>query len=784
MKKLIIAEKPSVGRELAIFVKALDDKKTHFENDEYIITWARGHLLQLSLPNVYGFDYSLNSLPMLPTKFLTQTDPSSVNQLNSIVDLINKCNEIIVATDAGREGELIFRYIYDYSKSNKKFKRLWLQSLTTEGIAEAFTAMKDGSAYENLYQSGYSRAKADWLYGMNLTRAFTLINQNSNKQISAGRVKSPTLCIIAKRYDEHKNFQTKNFFYPSIEIKSDNAFVTLLKSDQRFDSQEESDKHVAKLTNVNCESYNKGEVFERTPLLFSLNDLQIIANKKYGYSPTETLEYAQKLYESQYITYPRSDSRHLTVDMIPQVLTIISTMKTCKDSVIAKLSQSIGYSSNAELEDHKIFDNSQVSDHYGIIPLYKYEKLDHHEGIIFNLIVERFLQAFSEDAIFTTVKASFKFEELSFVYNSRVVKKEGFKIINLTPKAQSEDDTEELQTSVFEFTTQKQYDIQNPITAKGVTAPAKLHTVASLLAIMDNPKNLVENELYKPKNKGFTLGTPATRASIIEQLLKKDETITIKGKNLIPTEFGLNVYNVIKHYDFSKTDMTAEWEFKLLKIAEGSYSSQTFDNEIFESIKKVVEEIKTSKININDSNAQPCPKCKSGALIDKGQFYSCSNRSESLCDFSFSKEKGGVAISLETIKEIIANGRTKKKQNFKSKEGKSFDAQLAFDIDFKIVYVFNESIGKCPKCKNGELSISNKWLNCSTENCTKLYTEQFGKELTAKEILKLLGTKKIDVKGFYSQSKQKNFDATLILFEEDGKLKTKLEFPKTEPKKV
>lgn len=778
MKKLVIAEKSSVGRDLAIYLKCFEDKHTHFENDEYVITWARGHLIRLASPDVYGFDYSLQTLPMIPHKFLTEVEPSTEKQFNIITELIGKCSEIIVATDAGREGELIFRYIYDYSKSKKPFKRLWLQSLTNEGIKEAFATMKDGKEYDNLANSGYSRAKSDWLLGMNLTRALTLTNTTS-KQISAGRVKSPTLCIISKRYQDNKNFKTTNFFYPVVEIYSDNNLKIQFKADQQFNSQEESDKVVQKITILTCEAYTKGQAFEQTPLLLSLNDLQIEASKRYGYSPTETLEFAQKLYEKQYITYPRTDSRYLTEDMTTQVLRVITGMKNCNNTKILEQSKVITYDTVENIEDHKVFDNSQVSDHYGIIPLYKYDKLDHHEGIVFNLIVERFLKAFSEDAVFTTVKATFKSADMSFNYNSRILLKEGFKAINLITHTQEDkEDAEIIEKNILDFTIQKDYPVQSVITAKVTTAPLKLHTIASLLTIMDNPKNLLETELYKPKNKGFSLGTPATRASIIEQLIEKDKTVEVKGKSLIPTEFGLSVYEVIKGYDFSKTDLTAEWEFKLQKIAEGLYSNQAFDNEIVESIKNIIDVLKKTKISISESGAINCPKCKKGVLIDKGIFYACSERSESSCDFSFSKEKGGVAINIDTIKEILSNGKTKKRQVFKSKDGKAFEANLIFDIDFKLNYSFNESIGVCPKCEKGELNLLNKWLNCSTENCTKLHAEQFGKQLSSKELACLLKNNKIALDGFFSQKTQKNFSATLILFEEQGKIKTKLEFPK------
>nr|MCU0384364.1 DNA topoisomerase [Cyclobacteriaceae bacterium] len=345
--KLIIAEKPSVGRDLAAFFKCTEDKKGYFEGNGYAVTWAFGHLVSLAQPEEYGFkEWTTESIPFIPEKFRLVINESAKSQFNIVGNLIKNCAEIIVATDAGREGELIFRHIYNYVGVRKPFKRLWLSSLTNEAINEAFKSMKDGSHYDNLYYSAISRQESDWLIGMNLTRMVTLSAGDRKKMVSIGRVQTPTLAI--------------KLSHTNIEF--------LAKYETSFKTPEQAKSilgHVG--SQINCSKVNKSKKIDKSPTLFDLTTLQRVAEKKFGYSAAQTLEYAQKLYEMKLTTYPRTDSSYLSQDMTTMVSDVIKTVASQNVFPIAN-GQHHEKIKLLSVENNKVFDNSKVTDHHAIIP--------------------------------------------------------------------------------------------------------------------------------------------------------------------------------------------------------------------------------------------------------------------------------------------------------------------------------------------------------------------------------------------------------------------------------
>ncbi len=662
MKKLIIAEKPSVARDIASVLNLKSKKNGYIEGEHYIITWAFGHLVTLYDP--VDYDKSLkkwrfDTLPILPTAMNIKAGDNAKKQLNIIISLINsdRVSSIICATDAGREGELIFRYIYTLSKSSKPFERLWISSMTNEAIKDGFDNLVDGKKYDNLYYSAKCRSEADWLVGINATRAFTTKN---GVLLSVGRVQTPTLALIVNRQEEIDKFVPQKYYEATVDYgdfnstyfkgKTSNTKIDeLKKANEIIDFVKGKDALVTKIT--------KKKAKTNPPFLYDLTELQRDGNKIYGYSAKKVLDIAQALYERRkLITYPRTDSKYLTNDMKKVVSSTMEKLKVPPyDKAVAKvLEKGLKFSS-------RIINDKKVSDHHAIIPTNKAPytaNLSKDELNIFNLIVKRFIAIFYDPFVYETTEIITKCEDYTFVSKGKVVIDRGFKILYKT------EDKESFLPKL------KKGDIVNIIDGKVTekeTSPPKLYTENTLLSAMEHAGKFVEDEELKEKLKENGFGTPATRASIIERLLQV-KYITRKGKSLIPTSKGINLIKIAPD-ELKSPETTGRWEKGLNKIAKGELDPDRFIASIHRFTHYIVNSAKTTRgeFEIKPPNVKKiknhlgiCPLCKKGVILENKVSFYCSHW-KSGCKMTIWKNhfKGYELLDSKTIKQLLKDGTIK-----------------------------------------------------------------------------------------------------------------------------
>lgn len=617
MKSLVIAEKPSVGRDIAKVLKCSKNINGAIEGERYIVTWALGHLVSLADPEVYDGKYKewkMEHLPMLPKKFELVVMKQTSKQYQSVKSLIqrNDVSDIIIATDAGREGELVARWILEKTKNNKPVKRLWISSVTDKAIKEGFSHLKDGKEYENLYQAAVARAEADWIVGMNATRALTC---KYNASLSCGRVQTPTLAMIAKREEEIKSFVPVPYYglIGRVNGMTINWKDPKSKSYTTFDKSRVDDVLkvvtgksgiVTELNSIMKKTYSPG--------LYDLTELQRDANKRYDFSAKETLNIMQRLYENhKVLTYPRTDSRYLTTD-------IIGTLKERLDAI------SIGpYKKYAAMLARKpivtnssFVDNQKVSDHHAIIPTEQYVHLDNlstDERKIYDLVVKRFLSVLSQPCEYEEVTIKVEVEKEEFIANGKVIKSLGYKEIY--------ENTFEEETALEKLPKVNKNDILKNIQfsiTTGKTKPPAPFNEASLLSAMENPINfleLKEKEMVKTLGETGGLGTVATRADIIEKLFNTF-LMEKKGKDIFITSKGKQLLDLVPE-DLKKPELTAQLEMKLSKIAKGNLKKQDLMNEMVSYTKEIVVEIKENEGKFRHDNLTntKCPDCGKKMLL-------------------------------------------------------------------------------------------------------------------------------------------------------------------------
>lgn len=688
MKTAIIAEKPSVAKEIAQIVGAKSKKDGYIENDQYMVTWAFGHLIALAMPEDYGFSgFKKENLPIIPDNFILKpkkiraekgykADQGVLKQLKIIKDIFNECGSIIVATDAGREGELIFRYIYSYLNCSKPFKRLWISSLTDKAIKDGLNNLKKGSDYDNLYLSAKARSQADWLVGINASQALTI---SAGEGIySLGRVQSPTLSIITERFLENKNFIPKKYFQLKIETEKETISFSL-ESKDKFDTKELVDPILEKIKqhkNIIVDAVEIKTVDEQPPLLYDLTSLQKQANIKYGFSADKTLSIAQKLYEQKVTTYPRTGSRYISDDIfetIPNLIENISQYDTFKHYTDLN---------NASLKslNKRSVNTSKVTDHHAILITenkIKEEALEKDDIKIYQMIAGRVLEAFSQKCVKEKTTVLALCEQVEFTVNSTVLKKAGWKAV-------FNDIEESEETSKLPNIIQGDTLPINKLEAlEKQTKPKPIHTEASLLSAMENAGKELENEEEKQAMKECGIGTPATRASIIETLFTRNYIIKEK-KLLIPTNKGIATYEIIKNKKIADVAMTGNWENNLSKIEKGELQINTFESDIKTYTKEITNELLQATISIQDSNAIPCPKCKEGKIKFFNKVVKCNKEG---CLIIF-KNIASKDITDKQITDLITKLKTGLIKGFKSKAGKDFEACLVFDQEYKIKFSF------------------------------------------------------------------------------------------------
>ena len=629
MKHLVIAEKPSVGRDIARVLHCNKKTNTYIEGKDYIVTWALGHLVTLADPEQYGEQYktwNMDTLPMLPEHWKLVVIKQTGRQFHAVKELIFRkdVSDIIIATDAGREGELVARWILDKAGNQKPLKRLWISSVTDKAIREGFQNLRPGKSYEPLYRAAVARAQSDWVVGINATRALTC---KYNAQLSCGRVQTPTLAMIAAREEEIRTFKP----VPYYGLKAAVGGITFTWTDARSGSSRSFDKdRIQAIKQAAAPSLLVTDVRKKlkktfAPALYDLTALQREANQKFGFSAKQTLNIMQRLYENhKVLTYPRTDSRYLTTDIVP---TLKERLKACAVGPYSKIA---GRLSMQKLQANKSFVNdSKVSDHHAIIPTEQFVQLDHmsnEERKIYDLVVRRFLAVLSPACEYEETSISGTIGEERFSAKGNFIKSAGWREVYESGYTDGEDEDEEQTT----FSQISLPDVQKgetlPVTAltitEGKTKPPACFTEGTLIAAMENPvKYLKHKDKDVVKTLGETggLGTVATRADIIEKLFNSF-LMEKKGNEIHLTSKAKQLLELVPE-DLKKPELTADWEKKLSDIAKGNLRQDTFLKEIREYTCEIVDEIKTGSGTFRHDNItnKICPDCGKRLLAVNGK---------------------------------------------------------------------------------------------------------------------------------------------------------------------
>lgn len=622
-KILVLAEKPSVGRDLAKVLKCNNNKGSYIEGSKYVITWAMGHLVGLMDPEGYDNKYKewkMETLPMLPKHMKLVVLKKTGKQFNEVKKLMNRADvsEIVIATDAGREGELVARWIIEKAGVNKPLKRLWISSQTEKAILDGFKNLKDGKEYENLYRAAVCRAEADWLVGLNVTRALTC---KYNAQLSAGRVQSPTLAMIVQREEEIRNFKPK--LYYTINAKTKNYSLTWVNKDKntRIFDEEFAKKITDKINKAEGEIVNINSVNKKkfSPALYDLTELQRDANKIFGYSAKQTLNIMQRLYENyKILTYPRTDSRYITTDMVATIAdrlkaVAIGEYRVFADEILKK-----------KINSNKSFvDNSKVSDHHAIIPTEEkpnLSSLSSEERKIYDLVVKRFLSVLLPPFEYVQTTIEGKVENEMFIAKGKVISSKGWK--KLYDKVTEDSIEEDIKEQVLpKINKGDKFTIENVSLVKGETKPPARFNEGTLLSAMENPHKYINVGKDAAKTLGETggLGTVATRADIIEKLFNSF-VIEKKGKDIIPTSKGKQLIELVPN-DLKSPLLTAKWERQLDEIAKGKTNWNSFIREMKNYSVALVEDVKSanSKFVHDNKTGKKCPNCGKYLLEVKGK---------------------------------------------------------------------------------------------------------------------------------------------------------------------
>lgn len=639
--KVVLAEKPSVARDLAKYLKATRRGEGYLEGNGIVITWAIGHLVGLKEPDEYDpafKKWQIATLPIIPETFELKTigDQGIKKQFNIVKGLFQKADEIICATDAGREGELIFRYILKLAKCEKKpFRRLWLSSLTDEAIAEAFANLKAGEELNSLYEAARCRSEADWIVGLNATRNMTVRYGRGGHLWSVGRVQTPVLTLIVERDISKRHFIPKPFW----ELQTKYKGAIFKQEKKRFEKKEEGEEALAKIKEHPLEILNVKSKKESVPppLLPDLTDLQREMNKKYGFSAQDTLQMAQTLYERKLITYPRTDSRHLSPDMKKQMPELIGNLSKSFTDACSKIDkEKLSY-------PIRFFNAKKVTDHHAIIPTGKMPgQLAPNEQKVYEQIVYRFLSIFYPDFIKEIQTINAKAEKEPFTAKGLKVLQEGWTVLL---KSKEED-------QILPAMEEGEKGPHKPFLKEGKTKPPAQFTENSLLLAMETAGKLIEEDELKDALKEKGLGTPATRAQIIETLIKRGY-IKRQKKNVVATDLGRYLIALIQDPALKSAEMTGEWEAKLKKIEYGNLDAKTFMDEIVSYTKHFIASSNDQGGFFTDYGK--CPLCEKPIMKGKKAF-GCSGYKEG-CTFVFWNNIEGVRLTDIQVKTFL-NKRT------------------------------------------------------------------------------------------------------------------------------
>lgn len=687
---LVIAEKPSVARSIAAVLGADEKRNGYLQGGNYLISWCVGHLVSLAEPEQYDtmFDktWKINNLPIIPEQWQFKIEKTTRAQFDVLKDLMFRqdVTEIICATDAGREGECIFRYVYNYARCHKPVKRLWTSSLEESAIRKGFAELKDDNKYDDLFEAGFARAKADWLVGMNATRLFTVTYHSF---LSVGRVQTPTLAMIVDRNYKVQNFIKEKYF--TVDLDCGDFIATSVRIDDYEKAYELYLKCNGKQAVIS--SIKRNGSVSNPPKLYDITTLQREANRLCGYTAQQTLDYTQSLYEQKLVTYPRTDSQYITEDMEQTALSMVDTVCKCFESFA-------GYLKTPNVR--RCINNDKVSDHHAIIPTVEIlntniAALPSGERNILALIATRLLLATSEPHIYDNIKITVCCERHEFYASGKTILSNGYKALEKAVKVhfKSSKSDVEYEEVIFNNPAVEFYSSVPAKVSEHFTAPPKQYTEDTLLSAMETAGNNEYEHSSDTEKKG--LGTPATRAGIIEKLIKI-QYIQRDGKKLIPTEKGINLIKTVPD-EVKSPKMTSDWETILQGIEKGTESADDFMRNIEAFTRQLVKAYSEAAPNSDLSFSKPsigaCPKCGK-KVFAYPKSYSCESGKDG-CGFVIWKTVAGKEISQAQAEKLLTKGKSDILKGFTSKAGKPFDARLKLNnCTFAVEFEFDNKGGK------------------------------------------------------------------------------------------
>ena len=686
MTTCIIAEKPSVARDIARIVGATSKQDGYMEGCGYVVTWAMGHLIALAMPEAYGFSaYKREDLPIRPNPFQLVvrqarrdkeyiSDPAALKQLKVIRSCFDKADCIIVATDAGREGELIFRYIYQHLGCRKPFDRLWISSLTDKAIREGMANLKSGNHYDNLYHSAKARSEADWLVGINASRALSIARKGG---YSLGRVQTPTLAMVCRRYIENRDFSSVPYWTLSALMEKEGVSLKAIGITD-YESEASAQTALATLrsqSRLKVESVARKVTHTSPPLLYDLTALQKEANRRQGFSADKTLSIAQSLYEKKITTYPRTGSRYISEDVFEEVPALL---------------RKIGKTLSNPLNRYSV-DNTKITDHHAIIPTGETPLgLSADETTIYQMVVNRFVEAFSPNSEEERMQVRFTDGTNIFTWKACRQISLGWKAVQKGKEVEAEkkeDSDEQILSSLPNLTEGEVLSLVNADINEHKTKPKPLYTEATLLSAMENAGKEVKDTESKNAMAACGIGTPATRANIIETLILRDY-IRRDKKSIIPTEKGLAVYEIVKDKKIANAEMTGAWELALAAIEVGKMPSDKFAQGINSYVGTICEELLSLSSEQKSYPVYRCPKCGQQSVGIYAKVAKCRHET---CGFHVFREICGIHLSEDNIRDLISSERTPILKGLTSRAGKKFNARLALKDDYTTTFEFEQN---------------------------------------------------------------------------------------------
>lgn len=780
--KVVLAEKPSVARDIAKHLNATRRHDGYLASDEWAVTWAFGHLVELKEPEEYRPEWKAwktSTLPMIPERFELRArgDDGAQKQLAAVKELFSKAEEIVCATDAGREGELIFRYILEWAEcEGKPIKRLWISSLTGAAIAKGFKGLKSGEEFDNLYRAARARSEADWIVGMNATRYFTVEHGKRNLLFSLGRVQTPILAMIVGRDLDIEGFKSEDYW----EVHTQCRETKFRHMGGKIQKEEEAKALHAKVSGqpLVVNDVQKKDEASNPPLLFDLTELQREMNRRHGFTADQTLRIAQNLYEQKHITYPRTDSRYLSTDLQPTIRPLLERLKAIREKEIAYLDlDTLAFSK-------RIVDDGKVSDHHAIIPTDDLPgSLNADESKVYEAIVTRLIAVFYPPCIkaVTTVVAVATDEE--FRARGTVLVDAGWQILYpyLLGSA-APDKAKKAKGKAAEVSEDEKImpDFQvgesnphEPSIEKFRTSPPRRFTEATLLALMETAGRIVDDEELKEALKEKGVGTPATRASIIETLIQR-KYVERQKKNLVSTDSGRHLIAIIKDERLKSPELTGEWEFRLKKVERGEYDAAQFMDEVVSYTREILNNTATDTLDLK--NLGPCPRCR--APVMRGHSgYGCSNWKEG-CKFVIKDGVHGVRFAPELMRELLYNSRTLEPQGIEVEGEKKFGHLLLGKkgaLEFELVDSVEaegdqNAIGNCPTCGSAVVEGSKGYGCCNWKNGCKfvVWKEVAKRPVSLDEAKQLLKDGKTAVLDGFTSKAGKAFSARLVV--KDGRV--------------